>query len=178
MPLGGLIFSPLLGDDIDTLFWHGRAVMKRLLLKETGRIVAACVAQGGTPPEQVEVLIEVVYRTLQRVSDAAELGAEEALEELAPADLAMTVPRWQPVVPIEEAVTEESVTCLICGKKGKAIRGHLTKTHRIDIPTYFALFGLPKDFPLVAPAYSATRRQLALASGAGENLQAGRRKTE
>ncbi|MBF0096663.1 MAG: MucR family transcriptional regulator [Magnetococcales bacterium] len=153
--------------------------MKRLLLKETGRIVAACVAQRGAPPEQVEVLIEVVYRALRRAGEVVELAEEElAPAELAPAELAMTVPRWQPVVPIEEAVTEESVTCLICGKKGKAIRGHLTKTHRIDIPTYLALFGLPKDFPLVAPAYSAARRQLALASGAGENLQVGRRKTE
>lgn len=81
-----------------------------------------------------------------------------------------------PSVPVAESVTEESVVCLVCGKVGKSIRGHITKTHRMDIPTYLARFGLPKDFPLVAPAYSATRRQLAIAAGTGGKLQA-RRKT-
>jgi aspartate 1-decarboxylase len=81
-----------------------------------------------------------------------------------------------PHVPVAQSVTEESVVCLICGKVGKSIRGHITKTHRIDIPTYLANYGLPKDFPLVAPAYSATRRQLAIAAGAGEKLRASRGK--
>ncbi|WP_193771073.1 MucR family transcriptional regulator [Candidatus Magnetaquicoccus inordinatus] len=154
--------------------------MKYILLKSTARIVAAYAAQPTATPEDVERMIGVVYRALARVaaSEQEEEELEQGPEESEVAELALPPGRWQPVVPLEQAVTAESVTCLICGKQGKAIRGHLTKTHRIDIPTYLAVFGLPKDFPLVAPNYSATRRQLALASGAGEKLQAGRRKAD
>ncbi|MBF0183955.1 MAG: MucR family transcriptional regulator [Magnetococcales bacterium] len=153
--------------------------MNRLLLKQTARIVAAQATQQPLTAEQLEVMIGVVHRALTKAAAYAAVQAEvEDEEELALDEPPLPIGRWQPAVPIEQAVTAESVTCLICGKTGKAIRGHLTKTHRIDIATYLAVFGLPKDFPLVAPAYSATRRRLALESGAGENLQAARRKME
>ena len=99
---------------------------------------------------------------------------ENSFREVVPAAPAIPATPAVPFVPVDQAVTQDTIFCLICGKASKAIKGHLTKTHRIDIPTYRANFGLPKDFPMVAPSYSETRRKLAVAAGSGEKLQAGR----
>ncbi|MGN7612601.1 MucR family transcriptional regulator [Magnetococcales bacterium HHB-1] len=80
--------------------------------------------------------------------------------------------RHTPIVPISEAVREDVVICLICGKECKALKGHLTRSHRISIEEYRERFGLPKSFPLVAPSYSAHRRKLAKDAGLGERLRA------
>ncbi|MBF0160860.1 MAG: MucR family transcriptional regulator [Magnetococcales bacterium] len=141
------------------------------LVKHTARIVQAYLAHNALPIQQVGVLIETVHQTLSALSQQS--APAEILPQQQPAmDIHRSLP--VPFVPVEQAVTEESILCLICGKASKAIRGHLTKTHGIDVPTYLAHYGLPKDFPMVAPAYSATRRKLAIAAGAGEKLQAGR----
>ncbi|MBF0463187.1 MAG: MucR family transcriptional regulator [Magnetococcales bacterium] len=143
------------------------------LIEYTTEIVKAYLARNELSPPQVAELIGTVYRALDGLSpDPVGVPAQKTLPE--PVAVVPGPSVWVPFVPVEQAITADSIICLICGKASKAIRGHLTKTHRIDIPTYLANYGLPKDFPMVAPSYSATRRQLAIAAGAGEKLQAGR----
>lgn len=153
------------------------------LVEYTSEIVTSYLSRNRMAAQDVTDLIEVVHHTLVSLSSGAsvdrEPGAFEDLLETGPllgvserAGSRVAVP----CVPVDQAVTRESVFCLICGKASKAIKGHLTKTHHMDIPTYRATYGLPKDFPMVAPAYSETRRQLALDAKSGERLQAGRAK--
>ncbi|MEO5362442.1 MAG: MucR family transcriptional regulator [Magnetococcus sp. DMHC-8] len=140
------------------------------LVQQTAEIVKAYLSRNALPPHQVADLIETVHRALLALSRDVDLPVGLDSVRDGPTDVVeQTV--FVPFVPVEQAVTEESVICLVCGKAGKAIRGHITRTHGLDIPTYLAQYGLPDNFPLVAPAYSATRRRLALAAGAGEKLQ-------
>ena len=143
------------------------------LIEYTTEIVKAYLSRNELSPPQVAELIGTVYRALDDLSHDP-VGVLEQKTRPEPVAVVPEPPVWVPFVPVEQAITADSIICLICGKASKAIRGHLTKTHRIDIPTYLANYGLPKDFPMVAPSYSETRRQLAIAAGAGEKLQARR----
>ena len=139
------------------------------LLRQTTEIVVSYLAKNRLPPQDVVELIESVHRSLWAFS--VDLPAYPPLQR---GDDETSSSLSIPVVPVDQAVTHDTVYCLICGKASKAIKGHLTKTHRIDIPTYRKVYGLSKDFPMVAPSYSATRRQLAVAAKSGERLQAER----
>ncbi|MBF0402122.1 MAG: MucR family transcriptional regulator [Magnetococcales bacterium] len=144
------------------------------LIPYTTEIVKAYLSRNEVALQQLPALIETVHHALLALADEDPLyTATDLFQGPLPVE-SEPPPSPVPFVPVEQAVTEDSVICLICGKASKAIKGHLTKTHHMDIPTYLANFGLPKDFPMVAPSYSATRRQLAIAAGAGEKLQAGR----
>lgn len=72
-----------------------------------------------------------------------------------------------PAVPIEESVTDEAITCLECGKPFKSIKRHLSTHHSLTPEQYRAKWGLPGDYPVTAPVYSATRSELAKSSGLG-----------
>ena len=148
------------------------------LVKYTAEIVRSYVSKNRVSTQDVTDLIAAVHQSLVSISSGTHASPppeggrqgdrqERVLTENRP-------PAFVPIMPVDQAVTKDNIFCLICGKASKAIKGHLTKTHHIDIPTYRANYGLPKDFPMVAPSYSETRRQLAVAAGSGEKLQAGR----
>ena len=87
-------------------------------------------------------------------------GKEEANEQ--PGPIATT----EPAVPIHEAVSRDSVACLECGKKMKILKSHL-HTHGLTVEGYREKFGLPEEFPMVAPSYTEYRRQNAKKAGFG-----------
>ena len=72
-----------------------------------------------------------------------------------------------PAVPIEQAVRDEAVTCLVCGKSFKTLKRHLMAAHGMSEGQYRAAFGLSDDFPIVAPSYSERRSQVASDTGFG-----------
>ncbi|MEO5341241.1 MAG: MucR family transcriptional regulator [Magnetococcus sp. MYC-9] len=150
------------------------------LIEHTAAIVQAYLSKNELPVQQIGELIGVVHRALSALPRDPWLVSPEAVlpDPLDPLPVVSEALQPVPFVPVEQAITADSITCLICGKTGKAIRGHLTRTHGIDIPTYLARYGLPKDFPMVAASYSETRRQLAIAARAGETLRAGRKKRD
>ncbi|MBF0144323.1 MAG: MucR family transcriptional regulator [Magnetococcales bacterium] len=79
-----------------------------------------------------------------------------------------------PVIAIEQAVTEDTVTCLLCGKPAKTLKRHITTAHGMNDRTYRAKLNLPKDFPLVAPSYSKIRKEAAIRNQLGEKMKAAR----
>ncbi|OGP84302.1 MAG: hypothetical protein A2V87_04760 [Deltaproteobacteria bacterium RBG_16_58_17] len=88
-----------------------------------------------------------------------------------------TIPEEKPAIPsapaltIEEAFKPDQVACMICGKKGlTTLKRHLTTAHNLKPGQYRKQFNIPKDQPLAAAEYVATRRQMALDRGLGENL--------
>ncbi|MBF0107756.1 MAG: MucR family transcriptional regulator [Magnetococcales bacterium] len=144
-------------------------------LKFTAEIVQAYVANNEIPAVEIPNLIQSVHRTLSLLSDESGPlpGREELAEELGER-VRKSQPgmaEFKPFVDPANAVSENAVVCLICGKELKAMKGHLSRSHGMDINTYRRLFHLDANFPMVAPAYSEKRRQLAKETRLGERVE-------
>lgn len=85
------------------------------------------------------------------------------LETPAPAPVVELVPS----VSIRASVKPDHIVCLEDGKKFKMLKRHLSTDHDLTIDEYRARWGLPADYPMVAPNYAEARRQLAKDMGLG-----------
>lgn len=158
------------------------------LVNHTVQIVQAYLTRNELASQNVAGLIQEVHRTLSTLSGsgheapAAPLvgkatNTEPPREAAAPPAVKNREDnKPQPAVPLNQAVTNDEVVCLLCGQRVKTLRGHLTRSHEINADEYRNMFNLEKNFPLVAPSYSERRRKLAQDSGLSEKLRAGRRK--
>jgi predicted transcriptional regulator len=115
-------------------------------------IVAAYVSRNSVTPSGLPALIESVHSALTR------LGAVEAVPE--PEALV-------PAVPIRKSITPGFLICLDDGKKFKSLRRHLGGLGMTP-EEYRIKWNLPKDYPMVAPEYAATRSALAKSIGLGQ----------
>lgn len=73
----------------------------------------------------------------------------------------------QPVVSIRASVKPDYLVCMECGRKQKTLRRHLQSAHGMTADQYRQDYGLPQDYPLVAPDYSSRRSEMAKAIGLG-----------
>ncbi len=119
------------------------------LLRLTSTIVGAHAANNPIAVTDVPGLIATVHQAL------ATLGPEEP------------APKPTPVVPIKQSVKPEYVVCLEDGKKQKMLKRHLKTAHNMTPAEYRERWGLPRDYPMVAPNYSKTRSELAKKIGLG-----------
>lgn len=120
------------------------------LLTLTAQIVSAHVANNSIQPETLPALIQSVFRTL------AEAGKEVA----PPAKL-------EPAVPIKRSVFADHIVCLEDGKKLKMLKRHLATSYGMTPDQYRERWGLPHDYPMVAPDYAKHRSALAKQIGLG-----------
>ncbi|WP_353475724.1 MucR family transcriptional regulator (plasmid) [Salipiger sp. H15] len=126
------------------------------------RIVAAYASRPDVTPDEIVNL----YRRLSgEVQDApgADATAAPAAGRQASAD-----GRLHPALPVAQAVTEEKVYCLCCGRGFKMLKRHLGAEHGMTEAQYRAAFGLSEDFPLVAPSYSRKKAAHAKEAGLGK----------
>lgn len=132
------------------------------LITLTTEIVAAHVSNNSVATDEVATLISNVYSALSG------LGAEAAPAAPAP----------EPAVSIRASVKRDHLVCLDCGKKMKMLRRHLTSEHDTNPAEYREKWGLASDYPMVAPDYAETRRELAVKIGLGRKpgQRRGRRK--
>jgi predicted transcriptional regulator len=88
------------------------------------------------------------------------------------------VKNQEPAVSVKKSVTPDYIICLEDGKKFKSLKRHLRTKYEMSPEEYRAKWGLPSDYPMVAPNYAAARSNLALAMGLGQKRQAnaGRKK--
>ncbi len=70
-------------------------------------------------------------------------------------------------MPIKKSVTDEFIVCLENGKRFKSLKRHLATAYGLTPDAYRAKWGLPKDYPMVAPAYADARSNLARKMGLG-----------
>lgn len=136
--------------------------MTETLITLASDIVAAHVSNNSLPADEVPSLITNVYNAL------AGLGkATEAVEE-----------RPEPAVSVRTSVKRDHIICLDCGKKMKMLKRHLMTEHGMTPDDYRARWDLSSDYPMVAPAYAETRRDLAKKIGLGRKpgQKRGRRK--
>ncbi len=124
------------------------------LLEHTTRIVAAHVANNAIAATEVPGLISTVHQAL------ATLGTEEA------------APRPEPAVPIKQSVKPEYIVCLDDGKKLKMLKRHLRTAYNMTPDDYRKRWGLPRNYPMVAPNYAKKRSELAKKIGLGRKSSA------
>jgi len=125
----------------------------------TANIVSAYVSNNTVPSGEIPSLISQVYSALVRVSAGQAAAAAVPLK---------------PAVPVKRSITAEYIVCLEDGKKFKSLRRHLRTQYDMTPEKYREKWGLPPDYPMVAPNYAAARSQLAKKMGLGQQRR-GRR---
>ncbi|MBN8875715.1 MAG: MucR family transcriptional regulator [Rhodospirillales bacterium] len=120
------------------------------VLELTAQIVSAHVAHNDVAADLLPSLIQTVYATL------AGVGQEPAVPE-----------RASPAVPIRKSVYPDYIVCLEDGKKLKMLKRHLKTAYGMTPEQYREKWGLPPDYPMVAPNYAKHRSTLAKQIGLG-----------
>ncbi|MGV2981603.1 MucR family transcriptional regulator [Camelimonas sp. ID_303_24] len=123
----------------------------------TADIVASFVANNRVDQDQLPALIASVHASLQRLGQGGAPAAEETL---------------QPAVPVKRSVTPDYIICLEDGKRFKSLKRHLRTAYDMTPEEYRARWGLPADYPMVAPNYAASRSALAKSMGLGRKPEA------
>ena len=125
------------------------------LAELTADIVSAYVAKNSVRPEDLTTLINTVHSALSGVGSGT--GAGTAAEE-----------KREPVVSIKKSITPDFLISLFDGKKYKSLKRHLRTSYNMTPEQYREYFGLPRDYPMVAPNYAAARSELAKTMGLGQ----------
>ena len=120
------------------------------LLDLTSEIVAAYVSNNKVEVEKLSDVIGNVYASLSSIAN------EEGVEMI------------EPAVPIKKSVTPDYIICLEDGKKFKMLRRHLQNVYGLTPEEYRERWGLPADYPMVAPNYAEKRSGLAKQIGLGK----------
>jgi len=124
----------------------------RDLLSLTTEIVASFVGGNTVAASDLPTVITRVFQALRLAGQA-----EPAKAPQAPV----------PAVPIKKSVGRDYVICLEDGKKLKMLKRHLATRYQMTPAAYRQRWGLPADYPMVAPAYTAQRSSLAKSLGLG-----------
>ncbi|MGK9232208.1 MucR family transcriptional regulator [Inquilinus limosus] len=117
----------------------------------TVQIVSAHVANNPVAPNDLPALIGQVYSALSALGKPVE-----------PVQV-----RPEPAVPIRKSVTPDYLVCLEDGKKLKMLKRHLQSAYNMTPDQYRERWGLPADYPMVAPNYASQRSALAKTIGLG-----------
>ncbi len=116
----------------------------------TAQIVSAHVSNNSVSSDTLPALIQDIYRTL------AAIGRGEPVVE-----------KQQPAVPVKKSVFADHIVCLEDGKKLKMLKRHLKTAYNMTPDQYRDKWGLPPDYPMVAPNYAKHRSSLAKKIGLG-----------
>ena len=126
----------------------------------TTDIVSAYVSNNAIAGEKLPEFIGSIYTALSSVTSQT---VEQPKVELKPA------------VPVKKSLTPEYLICLEDGKKFKSLKRHLQAHYGLSPDEYRQKWGLPRDYPMVAPAYAAARSNLAKTMGLGRARRNGKR---
>ena len=126
---------------------------KNELVELTAEIVSAYVSNNPVVAGDLPGVIHNVFDALSRASAASGQPARE---------------EFKPAVPVKRSVTPEHIVCLEDGKKFKSLKRHLRTHYDLSPEEYREKWGLPHDYPMVAPNYAAARSDLAKRMGLGQ----------
>jgi predicted transcriptional regulator len=119
----------------------------------TAGIVSAYVSNNPVAAGDISALISQVHSALLRVSN----GQSEASGE-----------PMKPAIAVKKSITPDYLICLEDGKKFKSLKRHLRTQYNMTPELYREKWGLPADYPMVAPNYAKARSQLAKQMGLGQ----------
>ncbi len=124
------------------------------LLKMAADIVSAYVVRNAVPASELPALIAQTHSSLARLANGTVVPAVE--------------PPKEPAVPVKKSITNDYIICLEDGKKFKSLKRHLATAFGLTPQVYRSKWGLPPDYPMVAPGYAAVRSGLAKQAGLGQ----------
>lgn len=127
------------------------------LMRMTADIVSAYVGHNSVPSNQIADLVRAVHSSLNELSN----GAVQTPD--APP---------KPAVPVKRSVHDDYIVCLEDGKKLKMLKRYLRSTYGMSPDEYRAKWGLPPDYPMVAPKYAEQRSAIARRTGLGRRPRA------
>lgn len=130
---------------------------KQDLVEMAADIVSAYVSANPVAAQDLPALIRTVHSALLEVASGAPASKELAQE---------------PAVAIKKSVTPDYIICLEDGKKFKSLKRHLRTRYSMTPDEYRAKWGLPHDYPMVAPNYAKERSNLAKRMGLGHARRA------
>jgi predicted transcriptional regulator len=122
------------------------------LVELTADIVSAHVANNTVSVGDMPTLVQRVYEALAGVGGSREPAAPQ---------------EKTPVVSVRASIKPDFLVCMECGGKHKMLKRHLMNAHNMTPDQYRTDYGLPRDYPMVAPNYSEQRRTLAHSIGLG-----------
>lgn len=148
-------------QDTELMQDHGAAEARAdEILKLASDIVAAYVSNNPIPASDVPEMIKTVHGTLGGLSGAS---------------LGDTPTTQKPAVPVKRSITPDYIICLEDGKKLKMLKRYLRSTYSMTPQQYRTKWGLPADYPMVAPNYAAQRSEFAKKIGLGHAPSGGPR---
>ena len=127
-------------------------LVKTELVALTAEIVSAYVSNNTVSASDVSALIGDVHSALARAAGGVDPVDREEL---------------RPAITVKKSVTPEFIICLEDGKKFKSLKRHLRTHYNLSPEEYREKWGLPHDYPMVAPNYAAARSALAKKMGLG-----------
>ena len=127
-------------------------LVKTELVALTAEIVSAYVSNNTVSASDVSALIGDVHSALARAAGGVDPVEREEL---------------RPAITVKKSVTPEFIICLEDGKKFKSLKRHLRTHYNLSPEEYREKWGLPHDYPMVAPNYAAARSALAKKMGLG-----------
>jgi predicted transcriptional regulator len=127
------------------------------LIRFASEIVAAYVSANPTPISELPGMIRSIHATLGGLSGG---GNTEI------------VTTQKPAVAVKKSVTPEHIVCLEDGKKLKMLKRYLRSRYGLSPEEYRSKWGLPADYPMVAPNYAAQRSEFAKKIGLGRSAPA------
>jgi predicted transcriptional regulator len=116
-------------------------------------IVSAYVSNNSVPASDLPGLINEVYNALTRVGAGI---------------VAPPIEAPKPAIAVKKSVTNDFIICLEDGKKFKSLKRHLRTQYGLSPEEYRDKWGLPADYPMVAPNYAQARSNLAKQMGLGQ----------
>ena len=120
-------------------------------IRLTSSIVSAYVRQNPVVIEGLPAMIASVHRTIIELGDP---GVHSVTDK-------------KPAVPIKNSIRPDYIVCLEDGRHLKMLKRYIRARFKLSPDEYRKKWGLPRDYPMVAPNYSQTRSKLAKASGLG-----------
>jgi len=126
------------------------------LAEHSSAIVVAYVRNNRVSAEEMPALIRTIHGALARLSNS---GGE------------VEVTSQKPAVPIKRSITPDYIVCLEDGRQLKTLKRYLRSRYKLSPQAYRAKWGLPHDYPMVAPNYAAWRSQFAKKSGLGKKRE-------
>ena len=129
------------------------------LAQLTAEMFIAYVTNNKVEPSEVENVVRAIRIAISATTSASSADGEDGGEDGAGA-------RSEPAVPVEESVQPDYVICLEDGRRFKSLKRHLS-LHGLTPQDYRERWGLPADYPMVAPKYAKARSRLAKKIGLG-----------
>lgn len=128
------------------------------LLELTTDIVSSYVSNNSIQSSELPSLISIVHGKLNELQGRSASGSASTDEQ---------VEAPKPAVNPKKSITEDYIICLEDGKHFKSLKRHLSSHFNMTPEEYRSKWGLPNDYPMVAPGYAAKRSVLAKSMGLG-----------